>query len=374
MKKRNVMYKFRIRLLLFSFVIFWHYNAYADDFAHYDLRLAVDLSGLWKFEIGDNFGWIYPEFEDQSWELIYVPSTWEDEGFPGYDGFAWYRKTFTISSIFKDKQLYLFLGFIDDVDEVYLNGKLVNFEGGMPPEVYTAYHIERNYPIPHGYINFDGENVIAVRVYDNYQVGGIVRGDVGIYSNESDIDLELNLAGKWKFRTGDFYDWKERDYADSKWDSVYVPALWETQGYRDFDGIAWYRKHFFLPEEFRNERLILLLGKIDDYDETYLNGTRIGRKGRIRDSRGRTNLGDTYQEIRAYYIPENVLLYGDMNLIAVRVYDGFIKGGIFEGPIGIVTRERYLAWWEQVKTERSKGDNLDFWDILKKLFIPSDDE
>jgi len=118
----------------------------------------------------------------------------------------------------------------------------------------------------------------------------------------------------------------------------------------------------------------LLLGKIDDYDETFLNGERIGRKGRITDGRDRSNLGDTYQEIRAYYIPEYLLNYGSRNLISVRVYDGFMHGGIYEGPIGIVTRERYRSWWERVKDDRPKSNEVKFIDILRKIFVPDDYE
>ncbi len=31
---------------------------------------------------------------------------------------------------------------------------------------------------------------------------------------------------------------------------VVLPALWETQGYRSYNGIAWYRNWFMLPPSF----------------------------------------------------------------------------------------------------------------------------
>lgn len=321
----------------------------AEDFVNYDWEQVKDLSGLWKFEIGDNAEWADPEFDDRRWESIHVPSSWEDEGFPGYDGFAWYRTTFAIGAQYRETHLALFLGYIDDADEVYLNGKLINFEGSMPPEVHTAYHVLRTYHIPSRYINFEGTNVIAVRVYDNYQTGGIIRGNIGIYAAKSMINLEIPLSGSWKFRTGDHEHWKNPGYDDTHWDEIQIPALWETQGYRNYDGIAWHRKSFFLPYSYEDVKIILLLGKIDDFDETFLNGKRIGRKGIIRDDLGFNDLGNTYRELRAYYLPREYLNYGGENLIAVRVYDGFIKGGIYEGPIGIVTRDDYLSWWKEVR-------------------------
>lgn len=332
-------------------------GANAKDFANYKWKRIQDLSGLWKFEIGDNPAWADTDYDDSRWETIFVPSSWEDEGFPGYDGFAWYRLNFTISSRHKDEQLALFMGYIDDADQVFINGKLVNFEGGMPSYRYveTAYHINRIYAIPPKYLNFDGDNVIAVRVYDNYHAGGIVSGRIGIYSVQSPIDLNINLSGYWKFRTGDLEQWKEPNYNDNNWDEIIVPAIWESQGFWDYNGLAWYRKTFVLPGSFEGSKVILLLGKIDDFDETFINGHLIGKKGRIREGINIGDLEDCYQEIRAYFIPPDYLNYGSKNVIAVRVYDGFIKGGIYEGPIGIVTRSRYLAWWSEVRATKSKS-------------------
>jgi sialate O-acetylesterase len=106
----------------------------------------------------------------------------------------------------------------------------------------------------------------------------------------------------------------------------------------------------------------LLLGKIDDYDETYINGRRIGRTGKPVNDWGRGNLGDHYLELRAYFIPKDYLNYDNFNQIAVRVFDGFIKGGIYEGPVGIVTRKKYLSWWEEVKQPRFRPKG--FFDFL----------
>ena len=82
---------------------------------------AADLTGYWKFSIGDDSAWASPDYDDDNWEEIKVPSNWEDQGYYGYNGFAWYRKTFEISDDFKDEDLYLNLGVIDDVDETYFN-------------------------------------------------------------------------------------------------------------------------------------------------------------------------------------------------------------------------------------------------------------
>ena len=90
-----------------------------------DLRPLLDLSGNWKFEIGDLARWSDPALDDSKWDRIYVPAPWEEEGYPGYDGYAWYRKHFKADKDFRDMSLYLRLGYIDDVSEVFLNGHLI---------------------------------------------------------------------------------------------------------------------------------------------------------------------------------------------------------------------------------------------------------
>src|SRR5664279_1484521 len=83
-----------------------------------NLVLLQSLKGNWLFSIGINEEWISPKFDDSKWESIKVPSPWEDEGFNGYNGFAFYRKKLNISSNYKGRMLYLNMGYIDDVDEV----------------------------------------------------------------------------------------------------------------------------------------------------------------------------------------------------------------------------------------------------------------
>ena len=145
-----------------------------------DLIKLIDLKGPWKFSIGEREEWIDQKYDDSKWESIQVPSPWENQGFYGYDGYAFYRKEFTLTGQDRGKELYLMLGFVDDVDETYINGKKIGSTGSFPPSFETAYNAEREYYIPNDIINFDGKNVIAVKVYDTYQDGGIVSGKVGI--------------------------------------------------------------------------------------------------------------------------------------------------------------------------------------------------
>jgi sialate O-acetylesterase len=314
------------------------------------LTLLHSLKGSWSFSIGTSKEWSSPNFDDKDWESIKVPSPWENQGFNGYNGYAFYRKNATISSAHKGRMLYLYMGFIDDVDEVYLNGVKIGSTGSFPPNYVTAYNAERIYFIPEQYIRFDETNVIAVKVYDTEQAGGIVGGEIGIYGGKTALKFDVDLQNKWKFKTGDDFKRKDPVYDDSQWDEVMVPAKWEDQGYRDYDGYGWYRKTFVYQGSTVDDRLVIVLGKIDDLDQVYINGTLVGATGNLNQrTERRIGTSNEYKAFRGYYLPEGMLKKGQKVTIAIRVYDSGGEGGIYEGPVGIITQTKYIEYWRSLK-------------------------
>lgn len=308
---------------------------------------VIDLGGKWKFSIGDKPAWAEPGFNDSGWEDIYVPSKWEDEGFNGYNGFAWYRRTFNGAEIkSKGQGFNLFLGYIDDVDEVFINGRKVGSSGAFPPRYHTSYNTFRNYYVEPSLINFSGKNVIAVRVYDAEIEGGIISGEVGVFVNRSETGLAVNLRGTWDFRlTGKHHE--KNPVHDEKmlvaltakggqgWIDVSVPNHWENQGFPDYDGSAWYRKAFTIPKTLAGEDLVIVLGKIDDSDKTYLNGKLVG------------STINEHERLRVYFISPTDYKAGEVNTLLVWVDDPQGAGGIWEGPVGLMKQSdftRFMRW------------------------------
>lgn len=324
-----------------------------DEFNIAKNKNYINLEGNWRFSIGDDSLWAFPDFNDKNWEKIKVPGSWEDQGFHGYNGFAWYRKTFDIPRELIGRNFILNIGFIDDVDQTFVNGKLVGMSGGFPPEYVTAYDAYREYYISKNILK-EGKNTIAIRVYDAQLSGGIVGGDAGllpILSNSVQVaylDLDIDLRGMWKINTGDISEWKNPDYDDKGWKEIFVPAFWETQGFKDYNGFAWYRMKFTLPEKYADQKMVLMLGMIDDIDQTFVNGVLVGSIGDWNFDVLPTNFNQNseWETIRGYYIPDDVLIPGKENTIAVRVYDGFMDGGIYKGPIGLITQKKYREYWE----------------------------
>jgi sialate O-acetylesterase len=303
--------------------------------------------------------WSGKDLDDSGWDDIRVPGKWEDQGYSNYNGYAWYRKQFRINNFDQDETLYLLLGRIDDIDEVYLNGKRLAGTGNFSPEKYaTAHQVNRRYIIPPDYLNVNGSNTIAIRVYDDYQDGGLLSNPVGIYIDEDHKLLDYPIRGQWKFQLGDNKQWKSVSYNDESWSLVDVPAEWEQQGYVDYDGYAWYRKEFRIPSDLVNKDLFLSLGKIDDIDYVYLNGEFIGSVYDLEKDHEYRRKGYEYNARRIYRIPGGLLEANKKNVIAVRVYDSGIRGGIYEGPVGFMTRENVE------KYKRKHYGNRTMWDYI----------
>ena len=314
--------------------------------AQEDKSFLVRLDGKWKFSINDSAKWAKTDFDDGSWESIKVPSAWEDQGFYGYDGYAWYRTSFSYTKDMRNKDLYLNLGYIDDVDQVFLNGKLIGFSGSFPPQFCTAFEARRKYPIPEEYLNVQGKNVIAVRVYNHQMAGGILSGDIGISS--SNVKPDLSIFGLWLFKTGDNKVWKGLDFKDKLWKKIVVPGNWENQGYIDYDGFAWYRKHFLLPDELVNQKLVLVVGKINNIEEVYINGVLIGSSGQMPEPNEKPKIEEQQdKKCHSYPVPENLIKPNKDNVIAIRVFNPQHRGGIVEGPVGFMKLGNFNRYFKE---------------------------
>jgi hypothetical protein len=88
------------------------------------------------------------------------------------------------------------------------------------------------------------------------------------------------------------------------------------------EGEAVLRKTIEVPAALLGQDLKLSLGSIDDYDETYFNGVRVGGFG--------AETPESYKIQREYTIPANLIKPGE-NVVAVRVWDKYGGGGLTSG-------------------------------------------
>jgi sialate O-acetylesterase len=111
---------------------------------------------------------------------------------------------------------------------------------------------------------------------------------------------------------------KNSDFKDLNWPEIKVPSLWENQQIGNIDGVVWMRKTIVLSAEQAKKEAVLYLSKIDDEDQTYLNGVQVGTS-------------NIWEAKRVYKIPAGVLKEGT-NVIAVKITDYSGGGGIYGDP------------------------------------------
>lgn len=137
-----------------------------------------------KFHLGDNMEWAAPAFDDSSWKTLDVTQTWTDQDIDNQEGcWAWYRAHVTIPKKMLDeanmKEVVIFdLPKADDAEEVFLNGVLIGKSGRFPQDKggygsqwsrVISLSVKANDPA----IHWDGDNVLAFRVYSGNEPGGL---------------------------------------------------------------------------------------------------------------------------------------------------------------------------------------------------------
>lgn len=115
--------------------------------------------------------------------------------------------------------------------------------------------------------------------------------------------------------------WKEASLNDADWGHMQLPGLWEQQALPDFDGTVWFRKTLTLTREQAANGASLSLGMIDDADETWVNGVKVGA----------TN---GYNKPRNYSVAAGILQEG-RNTIAIKVDDTGGGGGVYGEPASL---------------------------------------
>ncbi len=161
-------------------------------------------------------GWFKSEVSDSSWEHIKVPQPWEDHLGSQYDGWGWYRTHFNLPAQSRGKTLVLDLGRIDDEDWTFVNGVLAGTQGGW--QSYRRYFVKPD-DAAYASLNFGGDNVIAVQVFDGGGGGGMFADTarLGVETDEllwRPINPFNNMTGEKPVRFGTI-SWGKGDFFNS---------------------------------------------------------------------------------------------------------------------------------------------------------------
>ena len=134
-------------------------------------RELIPVPKQWKFRLDpDAVGllrnWQMGGHDDTDWQGIPIGISWEEALGRPYDGVAWYRVSISVPERLRGTPVRLYFGGVDGRTTVYLNGELL----GENTEWDKDFEFDISAQLRYG-----RNNVIAVRVHDLANAGGIYR-------------------------------------------------------------------------------------------------------------------------------------------------------------------------------------------------------
>ena len=149
-------------------------------------RTVADFDKGWHFHLGNVDNGEKNSLNDAGWRSLNLPHDWSIEGkfdkdnpatpeggaLPG--GIGWYRKTFTVPAASKNKLVYIDFDGVYQKSDVWINGHHLGFR----PNGYISFRYELT-----PYLNFGGQNTIAVKVDNSVQPNSRWYSGSGIYRN-----------------------------------------------------------------------------------------------------------------------------------------------------------------------------------------------
>lgn len=140
-----------------------------------DVPDAIDISGQWKIVESSDYAPAEPDYDDSKSGVVPIPGSWDYILNRNSDLAAtvWIRKKVVIHEDFTDRLLVLSLGSIAVADEAYFNGTYIGGTGSFPSgegklDYSIALHKSRNYQFPSTLVNYEGTNVIALKIFSHY--------------------------------------------------------------------------------------------------------------------------------------------------------------------------------------------------------------
>jgi cephalosporin-C deacetylase len=179
----------------------------------------------------------------------------------------------------------------------------------------------------------------------------------------------LDLAGEgWRFQKGDDLAWVKPEFDDANWQNIAVGMPWESALQIEYDGWAWYRRSIVISQKDYKKAIrkygsmILSLGMIDDADETYFNGVKIGSTGKLPP-----DTLSAWDTPRKYLVPAALIRWDEPNVIAVRVFDDTGGGGLHGGEYHLEP----TTWKNQFQIQIENGETSNAFALNQPIIIKS---
>lgn len=135
------------------------------------------------------------------------------------------------------------------------------------------------------------------------------------------------VAGEWRYTTGDNNAYAALMFDDQAWPKITLPVLIPDCQAKTY---YWFRREVILPDELTGKDVVFELGRIDDCDEFYVNGQKVGETGVMPKNQPQGECISAWGQNRNYRISAKYLKPGT-NLLAICMYNNDGPGG-FRAP------------------------------------------
>lgn len=147
------------------------------------------------------------------------------------------------------------------------------------------------------------------------------------------------MKGKWKIKFENVQDGEKLIVDDSNWHLIHVPSAWGHQKIH-YRGIAWYRLHLKINDNFKNQKLGFVIPNILDAHKVYFNGHLIGQSGVIDPSLKNFQYNP---KSNIYIIDPSWIDYNESNVISIHVQSILLVGGMLQ--------DTYIGEYDKVQNQ-----------------------
>lgn len=158
---------------------------YLADFYSHDNNSRILFDSPWKFQIdpeaaGHQAGWASPDWDDSGWDALSGDAPWESQRYGpelypetrGYNGWAWYRRSFSCPETWKNGTVAVVLGAVDESYDLFLNGTRLRQFRYNPETDPDSWNKPQTIELPANMLQPE-HNQLTVAVHDQSGGGGI---------------------------------------------------------------------------------------------------------------------------------------------------------------------------------------------------------
>lgn len=145
--------------------------------------MVREIERGWRFatdprQEGATGGWALPGFDDRGWDILDAGALWDQQGYAGYTGVAWYRRWVEVPPSWGGRRTFLVLGGVNDEVQVYVDGQPVGRAGDRAAgrsaiASVAAFDLTGRLPV-------GGTALLALEVRSWYDHGGLARLPVAL--------------------------------------------------------------------------------------------------------------------------------------------------------------------------------------------------